>query len=281
MSETSPRFGEENAWQRFCTETLMKAIRLPKHQRAQGWSDARKSLIRLANDQIADEKQRRIIIADADLRNQHLEDFNFSYCYIIRTDFKGANLRNSKFSYAIIRDGTLNDANANGANFEHADIKDTAVETLQYNSATKLNFSRFQPREPVPTQLDDRVSHDRNIASSRNAPPFNRLLNLLTGHGFGIGRLLLSSCALVFLFALIFRFLSPQNFAIGAGTVKVESLTFWNFLLFSAERFLNASPWIYGVSDLSHLLAAFETLIGLFALSLLVAMLVRQVVRPR
>ena len=120
--EALPKLAEPNGWQRFCTEELMSAVKLPEDQRARAWSEARKKLTKLARSQITNPRQQRIIIADALLRNLSLQNFDFSYCYIIRTEWGGADLRGSRFNYAIIRDCIFKDANANGANFARADI---------------------------------------------------------------------------------------------------------------------------------------------------------------
>ena len=277
--EPPPNLREPKGWQRYCTQKLLDASGLPDNQRASAWSEARKKLIKLARDQFSDPRQQRIIIADAQLKNQCLKDFDFSYCYIVRTDLRSADLQDSKFNYAIIRDCFFNDVNANGANFGMADIKDTYVEDLHYDSRTKLNFARFEASGLVAPQLQDRINQDRLAASNRNASVFNKFLNFATAYGFGIGRVLLACAAIILAFAVVYCAIGPEGFAIGAGTSKPESLTYWNFLLFSAERFLNASPWIYGVSSLTHFLTVLETLVGLFGLGILVAMLIRRVLR--
>lgn len=270
---------EKNSWQKYCTAALLDTIKLPEHQRAAAWSDTHKSLFKLARRLISDPREQRVIIADVNLKNQRLKAFDFSYCYVIRTDLRGTDLRDSNFSYAIIRDSSLNDANVNGANFSSTGIKDTYVQNLHYNSRTRLNFARFEPSGFVSPQLQDRIDHDRFVVSTRNASVPIRFLNLLTGYGSGFRRFLLLCVGVIFLFAFGYSRIAPEDFAIGAGTLTPETLSFWNFLLFSAERFLNASPWIYGVSSLTHFLSTLETLVGLFCLGILVAMLIKQVLR--
>ena len=266
-------------WQKYCTKLLMETLALPEHQRAQAWLEARQHLSTLADECISDTKQRRLIIADALLRNQRLEDFDFSYCYITRTDLRGADLRNTKFRFAIIRQGTFNDANARGANFSHSDLEGTSIETMQYNENTKLNFARFRPAGSVSLQLQDRVRRDRIAAAGRNAPVPVKLLNWLTAYGFGIVRLLIVSVFLIVCFAVAYWMIGASAFYAGTGDSGQSPLNFWSYLLLSLERFLNASPWIFGVSPLAHLLTAAETLIGFVMLAILIAIVVRHAVR--
>ncbi|MGA7975302.1 MAG: pentapeptide repeat-containing protein [Pseudolabrys sp.] len=279
MRLQEPDLKKETDWQEFCTRTLMDTLGLPEHQRTLAWTEARTELLRLAEKCIARREYRRIVIADADLSNRELRGYNFNYCYIIRTIFKGADIRDATFQYSILRHGSLRDANSIGAVFSFADLQGTVVENLRYDSNSKFGFSIFRPSGPVSPQLEDRVGHDRAAVSSGNAPFLNKLLNVLTGYGFRIRPLLLGSSLVVFIFAILYRLSAPSSFAVGAGATQPKSLTFWNFLLFSAERFLNASPWIYGVSNWSHFLAVAETAFGVFCIGLLVAMLVRLVMR--
>lgn len=281
MALKGPNFGEANAWQIYCTQILLDTLSLPDHQRPMAWAEARSKLLKLARNHIKNGEHQRIIIADADFANKQLNGLDLSYCYITRSDFKAANLRDTNFRYAIIRNGSLCDANAEGADFSRVDLEGALVENFQYNNGTKLNFSRFKPSGTFSSRLEDRVQKDQLAASNHNAPFLIRVLNVLTGYGFGIGRLLFSSLFLVILFAFLYRYFDPKGFAVGAGATKPDELTLWNFVLYSAERFMNASPWIYGVSNLSHFISVFETLVGLVALGFLVAMLIRQILRAR
>jgi hypothetical protein len=270
---------EPNAWQHVCTKVLLEVLKLPEHQRKLAWQEGRAKLALLSKRYVKEPSQRRIIVADANLTNAKIAELDFSHCYLARPNFRGADLQNCDFSFAIFRGGSLIDANAGKANFESADLEGTRVERLQYNNDTKLNFSRFRPAGAVSTQLDDRVAQQSRVASGKNEPFVRQALNWLTNYGFGIGRILLLSGVVVLLFAAIYYLLDRSHFAVGAGPVTVSALNFWDFLLLSIELFLIGSPWVFGVSTLSHSLTVAENLIGLLALGILVAMVIRQVLR--
>ena len=220
--EGPPKSAKTIDWQRHCTTTLMDIIALPEQGCALKWSNARKSLIKLARSRISIPREQRIIIADADLKNQRLKGFNFSHCYIIRTDLRSADLRDCNFDYAMIRECLLNGADVKGATFWWTDMKGTNVDNLHYNSLTRLNFASFEPSGLPSSKLQDRVDQDRLAASNRNAPALNRFLNLLTGYGFRFWPLLLICAGLVLLFALGYRWIGPRGFAIGAGTATSD-----------------------------------------------------------
>ncbi len=220
-----PSLGD-GVWQRLCTEKLMNIIELHEDHRAAAWSEARKELIPLARRMIAEPRERRIIIADAQLKKQNLKGFDFSYCYVVRTRFDGATLRDSNFTYAMLRDCVLKDADVGGAIFALTDLKATYVDNLKHDSRTRLHFARFDPSGFVSPQLKDRIDKDRLVASTRSAPVLIRFLNLLTGYGFGLGRFLLLCAGLVLAFALGYWWITPADFAIGAGTSTPDSLSF-------------------------------------------------------
>jgi Pentapeptide repeats (9 copies) len=270
-----------NKWQEYCTQALLKCIPSPGSAATSNWAKVREELDSLAKKYVSNPRERRIIIADATLTDKDLRGFDFRHCYIVRTSFERADIRDCCFQYAIFRDSTLHMARAEGADFSYADIAATNLMDLKYNEKTKLNLARWQPAEAISPQLDDRIRADRRIASQREASIITRFLNSLTGFGLGLGRMALVCVFVILLFGAIYRALDPRTFAIGAGTLPSTSLTFWNFLLLSLERFFNASPWIYGISPVTHFLTSLETIFGLLGLGILVAMVVRQVIREK
>lgn len=271
--------GEENAWQKYCTGVLRECIDLPEEDRASEWRNAQHQLKQLARRLIAKVREQRIIIADFSTNNTDLRNFDFRYCYIVRSNFERCDLTGCRFDYAIIRNCQLNHANLTNTHFGHADIEDSSLLDVVYDKRTNWNLSNWQSGRGMSPRLEERIQQDRLKASDANAPFIVRFLNFLTGHGIGIGRVFIGCALIISLFSVLYFMIDRQGFVVSAGGSSATSLTFWNFLLLSLERFVNASSWVIGISPLAQFLTILETIVGLLALAILIAMVVRQVLR--
>jgi hypothetical protein len=268
-----------NEWQEYCTQVLKECVSEPIATRAQSWTEERWRLIQLSRQLIADEKQQRVLIADARFHNEDLTGFDFSYCYIVRCSFRKSKLSYAKFGYAILRCSELNDADIRAVSFFKSDLKEVTLTDVIFDRHTNWNLAGWDRYGDLSDQLADRIDRDRARWANRKASLIVRALNYATDHGFGVRRVAISCAAAPLVFGVLYWVLDRSHFAVAAGKSTPEALTLWNFVLLSLERFVSGSPWIFGVSPLAHFLTAFETLLGLLLLGLLIAMLVRQIVR--
>lgn len=281
MTNPTPpqQLSKPDQWQEYCTQVLQKCVTEPIATRAQAWSKERSHLIHLARKLIENVKHQRILIADASLVDADLTNFDFRYCYIVRCSFRKAKLKGAKFDYAILRQSDLHEADVCEASFFKADLKEVILSDVKYDEDTKWILANWDRHGEVAGQLLDRIDRDCAHWANRNAPLIVRALNYATDHGFGIHRVAIACAATPVAFGILYWLLDRRHFAVAAGNGSPETLTIWNFILLSLERFVSGSPWIFGVSLLAHFLTALETLLGFLLLGLLIAMLVRQILR--
>jgi hypothetical protein len=265
-----------NDWQKYCTSIFREC--LGSSTGFSDWAEARPQLIRFARKLIADRRHQRIIIADIDLTAVDLQKFDLSYCFLTRVHLENANLSGGSFLYAIVRNSSLLRCTANGTDFGYADIEDTNLLEVRYNQKTNWNLTK-RPQTAITAELIQRIERDRRIASIHSLPFAKRIVAIATGYGVGAGRLLLLFIGSNFIFAIVYDYIDRCEWSIGAGSLKSQSLSFWNFLFLSFERSLNASPWIYGTSILTHFLTTLQTVIGIGVLALLVSIFIYQVLR--
>ena len=266
-------------WQNFCTQVLMECVRMPdRDTRIAEWNDARRQLLSIAKDIIAKPLEKRIIIAGADLANRDLSGLDFSYCYFVRTSMEQANVQSCSFRYALLRDTTiLLGADLRGADFDRAAAKDTNLLDARVDRHTRLGML-VQENVSLSPDLEQRIRRDRASLATRHAAPLVRLVYRITGYGYGAEGVLALSAIMILLFGLLYWKMDASNFTIGVASDHL-SISGWTFLFLSIERFFNASPWLFGTSTVAHLATTAETMLGLFLLSLLVAILARQFMR--
>jgi hypothetical protein len=262
-------------WQEHCTAVVIACMTLAPDQRAPEWAAARRKLISQANDYFDDVAYKRIVIADLFKPGADLSGFNFSQSYLIRGDLSGANLERTKFVQSIIRNVNCRDANVRDANFNLAFIANSDFGGVRDNRNTNWSLGGHSACT-FDYEIEDRIRHAHAVRGAKRAPFLIRVINAIADHGYGIGRFSLSCLAIVVLFSALYWWLGPKQFAMATNA---DTLPLWTAFLFSVERFLNASPWISGVSPASHLLTTLESLLGVVALSLLIAMVTRKILR--
>ena len=222
---------------------------------AQPWSEFRAALASM-------EPAQRVIIADANLDNATLCEYDLSRCYIVRTSFVNADLSDTNFRQTIFRACYADNANIEGANFRGADMSGDGItlNTRRFSSATNFEVDQAHLPDVLSPGLRSAAAKARNArrwTNRKSYSPVVRLMMVLTSHGYSLHWLTAVGLAVFLLFSSIF--------CCGGQSI-------WDAMIASAGYFLGLDSAFKG--GIMHALGLLEGLLGLLYFAVLTAILV-------
>jgi hypothetical protein len=258
--------------QEFCTNLLGECLASDSHELGvRRWDEFWQSSY--------GENPVRIIIADLDLRGISLSGYNFRYCYFARVRLNDCDLRHVDFYNAIARDCHLNWVDLRGTIFNGADFKGSVVIPSDWDKTTQPGW-RAEPSNIADLGLPFRehvaihrtIQHYKETKRTR----LEKVWDYATNYGTSMRRFL-PACALVmFVYAIVFAILGkclPQAFNRPIGSM--------NCFLLSVARFFNISYEVDSSNQVVQMIMFSETIVGLIATAVLLALILRRVVLVR
>ena len=264
-----------NAWQIHCTSILMGILDrsgYSQQDRVQEWTTEKMLLA----------QKQRVIVADADLTQRNLTDFDFSYVYFARVKFVRANLTRAKFRRATFLDCSMRGADLDRASLWLADTKTMDLAEVRNYSRADLNtntpITRQNYARPLLVRLAEDHRYKQDIPISGIGGWFGRFLAWTD-----FGARLLPTVYIVggvnVAFGTLYWLIEKawNGTFVFAGNAK-GSFDYVTMLLMAFQRFTNAPALIESSNVAVGYLFVANAIMGLLAVGVFIAQVTKLLV---
>lgn len=223
------------------------------------------------------------ILERANLANNDLSELEFSGANLSRANLEGSDLTGARLNRAAmihtnLQGATLSDADVSGASMQSANFADAKVDGIRYDR--KARFKGIRVSSCYGSSRFRRHAEDQDfIEEFKEAHPFYYTLWLgLTDCGRSMGRVVIWSAGLAFVFAILYYILGEDAFNIDPD----DSLGWTPFTLIYYSVVTITTLGFGGITPRTPAAAALvmlESVMGYLMLGILISILATKVAR--